>query len=501
MVGVHRGCRDYVKEAQAMSGSRELQELVVGDLVDPISQSRLFWGTPQVYDWMALAMMNTWQTGGYTAVVTPNGAGKTSTVVANLGLSFMAAFPGAKVVSTAGAFRQIEGQLWPVLRAKLSRYPNWKVIEGEIEAPSQRGLPPSSWTAFSATDPGKAEGYHKREYRDENGEMVEAPLLYIIDEAKSVDRGIFEAMYRCGPQHVLVCSTPGEDDGPFFELIDRKPEGWTVIEVSWSDCPHLMVGEEKKRIERLIREMGEKNPFVQSTVFGKFTRAGGYYLFDDAQAIRHAMSGQVTVTRTERAASIDVSGGGDEQVFGFRQGNYCQHIEAFQERDTYLLCTKLIELFKRFRLRPEEIVMDAGGLGQPIIDTLESRGYSGIRRYQFGGKARDQLRYRDRGTEDHFYLRNLINQKAVSIQEDRVLEQQMRKRRFKRPDRLEMESKDVVRGRGEGSPDRLDMLVMLFSDYVSDSLFKAENESAGLKTYQAEIHDEPEGAYGMNFDA
>jgi hypothetical protein len=480
----------------------EMDRMGMSDLVSPISMSSIFWGTPKLYPWMAGVMMSVWKDGGWTVLVTPNGAGKTSTCVANIGLSFMAAHPGSIVVSTAGAFRQIEDQLWPVLRAKLGKYPQWKVNEGYIEAPRHRGLPPSTWTAFSASDPGKAEGYHSREYVDSDGKQIKAPLLYIIDEAKSVDKGIFEAMYRCDPGHVLVCSTPGEDVGPFYELVDRKPEGWTVFEVTWSDCDHLLVGEERKRRERMIREMGENNPFVQSFIFGKFTRTGGNFLFDDMAKIRHAMSGQVLVTRTDKSAAVDVSGGGDEQVFAFREGNYCQVIEAFKERDTYTLGTKLIERFNQYRLRPEEIVIDAGGLGQPIIDTLEHRGFYGIRRYHFNGKPRDSLRYRDRGTEDHFYLRTLIMQQAVSIEQDKVLVEQMRRRRYKNPDRLELEDKETGRKRGEGSPDRLDCMVMLFSDYVSRSLYEKADTSGNLKTYtpvdDAEIRS---GHHGMRFDS
>lgn len=488
-------------DVASLMADPEMDRLKMEELVSPIAMSSLFWGTPKLYNWMAGVMTSAWQDGGWTALVTPNGAGKTSTIVANLGLSFMAAHPGSIVVSTAGAYRQIEDQLWPVLRAKLGRFPQWKVNQGYIEAPAYRGLPPATWTAFSATDPGKAEGYHSREYQADDGTMVKAPLLYIIDEAKTVDRGIFEAMYRCDPGHVLVCSTPGEDNGPFFELIDRKPEGWAVFEVTWADCDHLLVGEERKRRERMIREMGENNQFVQSFIFGKFTRSGGNFLFDDMSRIKHAMSGQVLVTRTDKAAAVDVSGGGDEQVFVFREGNYCQIIEGFRERDTYTLGSKLIERFQRYRLRPEEIVIDAGGLGQPIIDTLEHRGFYGIRRYYFNGKPRDGLRYRDRGTEDHFYLRNLIMQGAISIEDDKLLVEQMRRRKYKNPDRLEMEDKEAVRKRGEGSPDRLDAMVMLFSDYVGKNLYvQDDTKFTGLKTYMPDEGEMKSGTHGMRFD-
>lgn len=490
------------QDVVALMGGGEIDRMQMSDLVSPVAMSSMFWGTPKVYGWMAGVMTSVWRDGGWTCLVTPNGAGKTSTVVANLGLSFMAAHPGSIVVSTAGAFRQIEDQLWPVLRAKLGRFPQWKVNEGYIEAPAFRGLPPATWTAFSASDPGKAEGYHSREYMDEDGKMVKAPLLYIIDEAKTVERGIFEAMYRCDPGHVLVCSTPGEDTGPFYEIVDRKPEGWMVFEVTWADCDHLLIGEERKRRERMIREMGENNSFVQSFIFGKFTRSGGNFLFDDMAKIKHAMSGQVMVTRTDRAAAVDVSGGGDEQVFAFREGNHMVVMEGFKDRDTYALGTKLIERFNKYKLRPEEIVMDAGGLGQPIIDTLEARGFYGIRRYFFNSPARDKLRYRDRAVEDHFYFRNLIHQKAVSLAEDKELVEQMRRRRYRNKGVLELEEKEALRRRGEPSPDRLDTAIMLFSDYVSRSAWVDNDSGRSLKTF-APKGDEPHagGMFGMRFDS
>ena len=125
---------------------------------------------------------------------------------------------------------------------------------------------------FSATDPGYAEGYHGQWVLDKDGNKYYSPLLFIIDEAKSVKQDIFNAKDRCSPDMTLVVSTPGENTGPFYDIISKEPPGWDVIPVTWRDCPHLLEGRAYTYRQNLIKKFGEDSPFIQSMIFGNFIK-------------------------------------------------------------------------------------------------------------------------------------------------------------------------------------------------------------------------------------
>jgi hypothetical protein len=436
--------------------------------MDPVSQAQL-WCPMDPYPWQQKILADCIEIGAKVAAVTPNESGKTSMVIPALGLAWMAAFPGSQVASTSGAERQIKEQLWPVLRAALSKHPKWTMSDDEltIDAPSIRGLPGSTWKAFSPRDPKTAEGFHDRWYKDEEGNNVYAPLLIITDEAKGITDEMFFALRRCGPAVWLVVSTPGEDTGPFWNIFNKWRNEWRVHEVGWADCTHLMKGHKYEERLALIRQYGEDDPYIQSMIYGKFFRAGGRVVFDRWDCVDYAMSGLVPWKRGERRCAVDLSGGGDKQVAGIRDGNALLDKVEFRHKDSTVLVSDLVKFFRKWELRPDQIVADNGGLGAPIIDQLGAKGWP-VLRYQGNAPARDKSAYMDRASEDAFHLRQLIAERSISLLRDEDLREQMRKRRYDRKNdnsnRVKLESKVDVRRRGEPSPDDLDMVTMLYAE-------------------------------------
>lgn len=438
---------------------------------DPVSQAQL-WVPNHLYRWQCDVLRDCMQQGSRVAVVTPNGAGKTSVLIPVLGLSWMAAFPGGKVVSTAGVERQIAEQLWPVLRQTLRRYPKWTITEDlKIRAPSQRGLPGSEWEAFTTRDPKYAEGFHPQTYWDDAKQPVYAPLLIIIDEAKAFDdpEMMFALVNRCNPDALMMISTPGEDHGPFFDAFNlERNDPWKPHEITWTDCPHLMTGFEYEVRQRAIEKLGENNPKIMSWVFGKFFRAGGRVIFDNMRDIEMAMSGTIPwVKEGRRRAAIDFSGGGDEQVFAVREGNRVYPFKVFHEPNAMRLSNILLRLFREWDLRPDDILADNGGLGKPCIDILVSSGWAGMGRYMGNEVAQQKDVYKFRLTEDYFGVKELLARQSLILPDDAKLKEQMRKRQYLTKDLdtvLQIEPKEKARARGEESPDRLDALVMLCAD-------------------------------------
>lgn len=437
--------------------------------VDLVSQAHL-WTPMTLYDWQCDILRACQVRGKRIAVVGPNEMGKTKGILPPLGLGFMAAFPGCQVVSTAGVERQIKVQLWPALKAALRPYPRWKITDDlKIQAPSVRGIPGATWEAFTTKDPAYAEGFHPSWYRDEDGNMVYAPLIIIIDEAKSFDdpEMMFAFVQRCSPDVLLMISSPGSDTGPFFDAFHKeRNDPWECFEVGWEQCPHLRVGFKLQERLDMIRKRGEDDPAVLSWL-GKFHRRADLMIFKYMEDVSAAMRGNIPWLRGSRSFAVDFSGGGDEQVIGQRTGNKIMPLEFFHEKDDVRFSEMCIERFKKWGAKPEEIVADNGGAGKTCIDILESRGFKGIKRYMSNDEAKDKERYRYRSTEDCFNLQARLRIASLILPDDRQLEDEMRRRRYllKNDDsRYQIEPKEDLRNRGEDSPNRLDCVVMLTCD-------------------------------------
>ena len=199
-----------------------------------------------------------------------------------------------------------------------------------------------------------------------------------------------------------------------------------------------------------------------------FFRSAEFVVFDRFDLVERAMSGLVRVRRGPRRAALDLSAGGDEQVMGVREGNQVLPMHGFHLRDTDHLAQEFIRLFQKYELKPEDVIADADGVGAAIVDNIEGRGWRGIRRYQNNEKPRDPSRFVNRVAEDAFYLRRLVEQQALNLPADTELKDQMRRRRYvmKNDDsnKIRLEPKEKIRNRGEKSPDRLDVAVMLCAE-------------------------------------
>jgi hypothetical protein len=219
-----------------------------------------------------------------------------------------------------------------------------------------------------------------------------------------------------------------------------------------------------------IEEKGEHDPFVMSWIFGKFFRSGGKLVFENMAHVERAMSGIPRSRPGGKKGALDFSAGGDEAVVGIRDGNTMTAMEAYHERDTTILGDKFISFLRKHEVKPEDVIADNGGLGLPIIDYMERRGYTGIYRYMADEKPRDASRFVNKIAEQHFQVKMWLEDGSIVLPADEKLKDQMRRRQYlmKNDDsnRIRMEPKEKMRDRGEGSPDRLDTLVMLFSDFA-----------------------------------
>jgi len=432
---------------------------------------------------------------------TCNESGKTNVLIPLMGLSFMCAFPGGTVVSTAGVEEQIRGHLFKYLESKVRPYlkteNGWNISLSDLylQAPKIRGLR-SRWIGRAPKDALTLEGYHSHWARDDKGNDVFCPVLFVIDEAKTSERALFEAVWRIDPDFLLVVSTFGPDSGPFFEAMEdmiqsdssiddssetrKRNRIWTYRrKINWTQCPHLMTPAKLSFRQAMIDKYGENSSFIKSFLGGDFMRGTdrNYVFLDhDIRNVRRAMGlqvvderiGKIPVHDGNRRAGLEFSGGGDEQIIYIRDGTEIIFWQAFREPNTVKLAGVFVELLRKYDVKPWNAYGDAGGLGLPCIDSMEAMGYMPVYRYMNQTEPIMRHEFANRISEDHYVFKEIISRYPVKLPNDPVLLKQIRQRLFTTDaqfQRVKLEDKPKHRGRTGESPDRLDALIMAWSDF------------------------------------
>jgi hypothetical protein len=377
---------------------------------------------------------------GATALRAANESGKTSIVGVTAALFNAVAFPGSLTIVTASVYRQISEQFFPTIRKHAAKFPGG--VFNISDATLANG---SKIIGFATDEADKFEGWHNPH------------LLIIADEAKGIPDTIFEAIERCAPQRFLLMSSPGGCSGFFYEAFKSKRKFFHTHVVTAFECPHIS----RERIDSQIEKYGRSHPLIQSMIFGEFMTGDADSCAIPLAFVERLLANPPAFVDTgDVAAFVDFSAGGDETVLAVRRGNKIEIVAAFREPDTMKTIGRLIQLFRSHELTPAQISGDAGGLGLPMLDRLAENGWP-IRRVNNGSPASKPEAYCNIAAEQWFEGRVQIEQGKIILPNDAELVAQLTSRRGW-PDskgRLQLESKQDMRGRGLSSPDRADAVL------------------------------------------
>jgi len=403
-----------------------------------------------------------------------NEVGKTSIIVCVLILWHCTVFPAqangrkpAQAISTAGAWRQIEDQLIPNLKAHAFRFPrDWVFNASTIMV---KGVP--AYTGFSANDDRTAQGFH--------GEPT-APLLGIIDEAAGVDDTVaFAIEDRCNPQRVLVTGSPLGPEGFFYRNCTQLAHLYRQHRLTQPDCEHI----KREAILRTIEKYdaaalaGEnldapnwariearcKHPFVLSRVFGAFYHdvEGSILSLRD---LERCFENPPAPRPGDRMGFIDFAAGGRaETVLALRVGNKAWLQKTWRGDPSDVvghLVEELNQAQDRWGFKAEEIDADADGPGAVIIPTLRKHRWP-VNEFHGGAKARYDGSYFNLISEVWIEGATKLRNREVIVERDAELQAQLTTRKWHRSSELlkRIESKDDLLKRGLPSPDRADALL------------------------------------------
>ena len=389
--------------------------------------------------------------GKSVALVAPNGSGKTACCVAPAILYFLSLYPRGQVPVTSSSWMQVEKQIFPALKSYLSlpAFAGWECTKTELRTP-QGGFA----IGFSTDNAGRAEGWHPKHGMDVD------PVLYVLDEAKSIPDGIFSAVSRCTLHQAFITSSPGADNGAFYQCFHRNAPSYYKIRVTYDDCPHIEKND-RGRKARMLAEYGEHSPIYRSSILGEFTDVEGQGVVK-----RHALEELLAnppeyKNNGEICAGFDFAGGRDENVVAIGQGNRFFIADHWASPDTVTARGRFRYACQQWGVPANAVFADGDGLGLPMVDDFRAEGFF-LNVYRGGFPADDSKAFANVRAQAWHAFSRAIETKQLILDIDEITKEQILAPRLEvdTMGRIKIESKDDMAKRGVRSPDRADALVM-----------------------------------------
>jgi phage terminase large subunit len=329
-------------------------------------------------------------------------------------LWFASSFPGAKVITTAPTFNQVEKILWSEINSgfKRSKVPlggemlqtQWKIDSDWFAI----GLSPRK-EANTGSGQGTAssfQGYH-------------APyILVVFDEATGIPPQIWnqaEGLLTSGFVRFAAIGNPTSKSADFYKCFTSP--AWKKIRLSCFDSPNLIANgitnldllrEEVERVRGMndeaaaARLAGYKNvqpvllqlswvvamgikwgldhPLFVSKVLGDFPEEDENVLIPLGLVERAQLRTQPQGAQQSRAIGVDPARfGSDSTEITVLEGPIQTARKAMSRKDTAEVTGELVHLINGLpRMRREVVAVDGTGIGAGVVDQLRERQSQGL---------------------------------------------------------------------------------------------------------------------------
>ena len=375
-----------------------------------------------------------------------HGAGKTY-FAAGLGQWWLSTRPESRVLTTAPTWAGVENLLWP----EIARLYNGSLLRdlrfGRLLTTKLEVR--EGWYAVGASSD-----------RSENLEGHHSPVaaMRIVDEAKAVEDGIFDAtagMLDAPETLDLWISTPSIRTGRYYERDVNGGEGVIRCVVTAADLVADGVPGKAEWAAESLRQWGEDSPEYQSRVLARYVDDAEGALFP-LSWIDRAMAQEWTVDGP-LLAGFDVAGSkdGDESVVALAAGADPEQraeikgLTPWRERDTMVSKGRAKAAASGAPLR-----VDGIGLGKGVLDSLAEDGYT-VEEYRASDKPHDETRFANRKAEDAWGVRKRLEAGLLRLPKDKTLKSQLAAMRYKILPSGKLQVVDP-----SDSPDRADAVII-----------------------------------------
>lgn len=397
-----------------------------------------------------------------------HGVGGTTTM-AVAALAYCFTRPEARVVTTASVNRQVREVLWPEIHQRMSKFNKeaigWKwpysLLDMKLEINQ-------NWFILGASSdqPSNMEGQHSPH------------MMYIVDEAKTVTKGIFEAIEGAltgvGETKLLVVSTPPmSKEGYFFDLCSNKFLGWKVYHTPCWESPNVS----KDWIAQKKVEWGEESPVYISKVAGQFPDSSDdtvipFSWVEQAEDRWHKLE----YDEVEVIAGVDVARfGSDSSVVAILCGRKFRPLMSFSKQETMATVGQVVRAIKNFKI--QQVSVDVIGVGAGVFDRLKEMSKElgvAVRPVDAAGKApqitdhNEKLKFKRMKDYLWWNLRMRLDpssEDSIGLPPSDKLRSQLTSIRYKinSDGSIEVESKAQLKERGYSSPDEAEAIILALS--------------------------------------
>ena len=438
-------------------------------------------------------------------------------------IDFLLAYEDSIVVTTAPTFRQVEHVIWREIRGahRKAKVPlGGKMLKTRLDLSEE-------WYAIgiSTNDPDRFQGFHAKS----------GHILIIVDEAAGVTPEVFQAidaLMTTGGARLLLIGNPTSLSGRFYDSHHKESRSTKRIHISCFDTPNFTnngirnvadlrrVNMDNVEITHpylitpqwaldMVLRHGEKNPIVQSRVFGEFPSAQTNTLIplnfleaavelrkelddvdnpnDSADERARKVARRKAFKGRPSAAADPARYGDDKTVITEREGGYVHDQMVHGKENT-------AQTAARLKLLPPQdwISIDTDGVGGGVADIMEDiEGYKTIIQIENGSKAWEEegaqsmrgLTFANLRAQLYYHFAEKVKRGEVALPDDPDLIAELAVMRFfvTRQGIAVMSKDDIKKDLGR-SPDRGDSVVYAFaSDFMAQSARKATRARVGKR--------------------
>lgn len=291
----------------------------------------------------------------------------------------------------------------------------------------------------------------------------------------------------------ILAGNPVRSSGLFYDTHHDLRDIWETFHISCEDCPRVS----RDFIEDMRRRYGERSNAYRVRVLGEFPVADDDTVIP-AELIGMAYGREVQPQMVKPVWGLDVARfGSDSSALAKRKGNVLlENVKEYNGKDTMELCGIVkMEWDSTHPIdRPEDICVDAIGIGAGVADRLRELGLP-ARAINVSESPAMRERFLNLRAELFFKAREWFAQRMCQLPRDtgaenekkRTLGKQLAavKYKFAPNGKVKIEAKEDMKKRGEPSPDLADAFVLTFASEAVTAMsgvgFGAKSWSQPLK--------------------
>lgn len=396
-----------------------------------------------------------------SAVASGHGVGK-SALVAWLVQFFMSTRRDTRIGVTANTQKQLEDKTWPELAKwhKLLINRHWFTWTATSYYFSQ--YPEEERKNYMATAMTVSE-QNTEAFAGLHNEAGTVVILF--DEASGIAPKIWEVAFGAltdGEGFFFAFGNPTQPDGEFADCFDKYKHMYYTRNIDARTVTHT----NKQSLNDIIIRYGVDSDQAKIRVYGQFPTQS-YNGFISQQSLEDAYERElVPDSQAGLIMAIDVARfGGDEIVFGFRQGRDARSRKqiAFRFKSTTQIVKIAMDIIARER--PDIVVIESTGPGAGVIDQLRDLGIK-VFEVHPGARAIEDKHYFNRRSE-YFAKLQVGIAEWLCLDEEPVRHEQLVKLQYsldRHEQRTRLEPKEEFMSRTRlQSPDRADTLALTFA--------------------------------------